>query len=158
MTKHLVAGLTALVLTAAQALPAFAWTQDSDDAYAWGMESDTTGAFALVIDCDLEWGDYAIGIETSEPWQETTSYAPEVPVTFTIDGQAISTDAFRFVNRGGKVTVELYEYGDDTFDTIYEALYKATGEIAVSYFDKSLRFASTDIAGVLDTVEFHCWG
>lgn len=138
--------------------PALAWEYGETDLVYYAFEMDSTGRFGLAIDCDADFGEYTLAIESREPWDETTSYAPKVPTTFVIDGTEITDDSFRFVRRGELLTVELYEYDDvEGFGRLYEALYAATGPIEVRYFDKVMRFASDGLADTFDEVEANCW-
>lgn len=157
MKSKIFAAFAAASLSLAS-LPASAWEYgEVSGLMYYAFQRDSTGLYALVIDCEAGFGEYTIAIETQEAWEETTSYAPEVPVKFTIDGTQFSTDSFRFVNRGGFLAVELYEYADtDAFSTLDSAIYQAERQIAVSYFDKSLTFATDDVVSAIDAVELTC--
>lgn len=158
MKSKLLATVTAAALSLT-GLPAFAWEYGEESGlFYYGFQMSEDGQFGLVVDCDEEFGTYSLSIESGEPWEETTSYASEVPITFVIDGQSFATDSFRFINRGGLVAVALNDYSDsDMFDALYKAIYEARSEIAVSYFDKSLRFGVDEVAGTLEAIDLACW-
>lgn len=164
ITKSQIAALVAcLLLTTAPAYAndaAWAYTQDGedDDAVYIAFQHDRNGV-EFGIDCTAFMGDYSIYLFTDEHWEATTSYAPEVPVTFSINGTD-HTATFGFEhNDKNELIVAEYEMddADEVNDLIY-ALRNADGTIGISYFTTSRSFAAAGIRDAFAKVDDACWG
>ena len=134
-----------MLMSAAATLHAAAapWTLDTfasdgvvQGQLAYQLDEGQRG-YALAYECDAEWGEDAIFIQTAEAFDATTSYAPEVPTLLTIDGEAHEHSG-NFQQRDGLLAV----YFDPAADPeMLQQLRRATGSIEVALFDKQLRFS-----------------
>ena len=147
----------ALVVALALAGPAKAWTVEESEGYFYTYQPDETGQYYLTLDCDAAFGLYAISIEGSEPWDPTTSYATDVPTTFVIDSVELPNTSLEFVNIDDTVAAIISE-GQVGFKELYEVLSAAQSTVAVSYFDKAMRFDVTGLGEAFDAIETLCWG
>jgi hypothetical protein len=125
---------------------------DMSDSYIEASQIDSTGRFALVYGCSTRTKVRYVRIYTSEAFEDTTSYAPEVPLKLSVDGRAAGEFSFRFQKmphyvrvqgaRGRSlVTVDLTAWSETkNLDRFLTAMRAAKASIAVSYFDKSMQF------------------
>jgi hypothetical protein len=136
--------------------PAFAWSIEESEGVFYTYQLDQSGRYYLTLDCDATFGMYSLSIEGSEAWDPTTSYAPEVPTIFVIDGIEMPTASLAFVNVEDTVAVMISQ-GQTGFPELYDALRAATGTVEVSYFDKAMSFDVDGIADAFDVLDSFCW-
>ncbi|SFZ80909.1 hypothetical protein SAMN02983003_0202 [Devosia enhydra] len=147
----------ALIALLAGCMPAAAWTVEESEGFFYTYQPDETGEYYLTLDCDIDFGFYSISIEGSEPWEPTTSYAPQVPTRFIVDGTPLPETVLQFTNVENTVAVMISE-AQDGFSELHEALAAATATVDVSYFDKAMRFDVTGIADAFAAIDTLCWG
>lgn len=114
--------------------------------------------FEMGVDCSESFGDRSIYLITDEPWEDTTSYAPEVPVTFTINGTD-SAHTFLFEKTSdNQLAIAQYEidYVDEV-PALILSLERATGDIIVSFFTTSVVFSAESIAGAMADMHGACY-
>jgi hypothetical protein len=150
----------AFLLSATVSLPAAAapWTFETYEqdgivsgqaAYQWleGPED-----YLLAYQCDADWGDHAIFIQTPEPYDTTASYAPEVPTVFTIDGVA-SEHSGSFQQQDGLLLVH---FNLTANPEMVQQLLGSRQSIEVAYFDKRLRFSGEGAETALTAAREGC--
>ena len=157
--RLLIAAATALTLTTTFA-----------SAEKWGFESATVGnkAFYAAFQID-ESGDFVLSVECYEGsppvitvatpflWDQTASYAPDVPATFVIDGAEISDVLFYFdFSLDGEDLVAFPDGQEAAFRGLIEAFGSARDTIALSYFDKSASFSADGATEALFTLLDGC--
>jgi hypothetical protein len=164
ITKSAVAALvTCLALMVAPAYAngaSWAYTQDGEDedAVYIAFQHDRDG-IEFGVDCTAFMGDYSIYLFTDEHWEATTSYAPEVPVTFTINGtDHTATFGFEHNDKNELIVAEYEMDNADEVNALMEALREATGTIRVSYFTTSRSFEAAGVGDALGKVDEACWG
>jgi hypothetical protein len=150
-----------LVLASASAAVAGPWQTDSifdgddligDTAYQW---EDSVDNVLLGYDCDAMLGFEALYVQIDEQYDATTSYAPEVPTTFTVDGVAFDVSGV-FENRDGY----LFTYYDGLEDGVFELVEQlliAKDSVTVSFFDKRYSFSAEGIGAALSTASELCY-
>lgn len=119
----------------------------------------TQGAepFGLGYECDDFSFEDALYIQTPERFDPSTSYAPEVPTIFTVDGKAIEVSG-KFQNSDDILYVYFSGPEIETFQDLFHALAAARSDIQVAYFDKSLSFSSEGVEEALLRVVRECLG
>jgi len=133
------------LLTVLMTGPALAWrvgVQNSDiEEWVSAYEDDATGVYQLSVTCsDLLPDDMDIAIYTGETWDDTTSYAPEVPLTVAIDGATTGPLTARFENFSGEVAVVVTAQEDARVNEIIAALRSARQAVTASFFTTSATF------------------
>jgi hypothetical protein len=115
---------------------------------------DPSGRFALVYGCSPKTKVRYARVYTSDAFDDTASYAPRVPLRLLIDGKPVAEFSFRFQKmphhprvRGTQgrplETVDVTTRADTKgLDRFLTAIRDARSSIAVSYFDKTMRFAA----------------
>lgn len=146
----LMLGLMGLPATSAFAAP---WEYQGDYYGHEAWQGSADGENVLAFTCGDDAYDGAFYIATSEPYEATTSYADEVPATFTLDGKTVSVSGV-FEDRAGNVGV-YFEYNDATaphLDQLFSLIVRARGDIGVKFFDKSMVFSSEGAAAAINIV------
>jgi hypothetical protein len=143
-------------------------TPDFSDTYIEASQIDPTGRFALVYGCSSKSKVRYVRIYTSAAFEDTTSYAAEVPLKLSIDGKPAGDFSFRFQKmphfsrvqgaRGRSLeTVDMIAWSDTkNLDRFLAAMRSAKSSIAVSYFDKSMRFATEPSNASFGNVDTQC--
>lgn len=140
--------LVAAALLAAAASPAAAAWQYHEywgeiDTWIMASELDITSAYQLSVNCSDMFTEAAyIAIDTNEAWDDTTSYAPEVLLTLTLDGAALEPLHAKFEQHSGKVAIVASELDDVSVRAAVAALRDAASTIEASFFDTSLGFTT----------------
>ena len=141
---------------------------DFSDTYIEASQIDPAGRFALVYGCSSKTKVRYVRVYSSEAFEDTTSYAPEVPLKLAIDGKPAGEFSFRFQKmphyarvqgaRGRSlVTVDMIAWSDTkNLDNLLAAMRSAKDSIAVSYFDKSMRFSTEPSNAVFGNVDTQC--
>ncbi len=141
---------------------------DFSDSYIEASQIDPTGRFALVYGCSSKSKVRYVRVYTSEAFEDTTSYAPEVPLKLSIDGKPAGEFSFRFQKmphfarvqgaRGRSLeTVDMIAWNDTkNLDRLLAAMRNAKSSISVSYFDKSMRFATEPANANFGNVDTQC--
>lgn len=139
----------AALLTAS---PALAWNyseeyySDTADLYISAYQDDASGANQLAVECsDTFPDDSDIAIYTDEDYDETASYADQVPLTITIDGVPTGPLNASFEHPSGKVGVVIFETDDERVRPLFETLKRATEKVEISYFDKAMSFPADNV-------------
>ena len=101
------------------------------------------------------WGLEALFVQTEERYEETTSYAAEVPTTFTVDGTSYELNGI-FQNRDGYLFT-YYDGLEDVFYELFDHLLIAEDNVTVSFFDTSFSFSAEGIGGALSTASELCF-
>ncbi len=153
--------MVASLLTVLTTGPALAWqvgVQNSDiEEWVSAYEDDATGIYQLSVTCsDLLPDDMDIAIFTGETWDDTTSYAPEVPLTMAIDGAPTGPLTARFENFSGEVTVVVTAQGDARVNDIITALRSARQAVTASFFTTSATFGVDGIGQSLASFLDRC--
>ena len=157
--RLLLAAAAAFTLMAA---PAFAWSyseRESDiDLWISAFQDDATG-HQLALSCS-DWApeDADITVYSPEDYEETSSYAPEVPLTVTVDGLETGPLKGKFANYDGKLSVTVYETDDTRVRPLFELIQKAKTGIEVSYFDKKLTFPVSNVERSVGSFLANCDG
>ena len=151
----------AVILASASAALAEPWQTDSsfdgdeligETAYQW---EDSGGNVLLGYECDAMWGLEAFYVQLEERYDETTSYAPDVPTTFTVDGNSYPLTGI-FQNREGYLFA-YYDGVDDSFFDLFDRLLIAKDSVTVAFYDKSFSFSAEGIGGALSTASELCF-
>ena len=141
---------------------------DLSDTYIEASQIDPAGRFALVYGCSSKTKVRYVRVYSSEAFEDTTSYAPEVPLKLAIDGKPAGDFSFRFQKmphfarvqgaRGRSlVTVDMMAWNDTkNLDRLLAAMRSAKSSIGVSYFDKSMRFSTEPSNGIFGNVDTQC--
>jgi hypothetical protein len=129
--------------------PAMAWnySERETDMDLWiSAYQDNDSGYQLALSCS-DWmpDDADITIYSPEDYDETTSYASEVPLTVTVDGLENGPLTAKFANYDGKLSVTVYESDDDRVRPLFELIRKAKTGIEISYFDTKLSFAVSNV-------------
>ena len=157
--KALVAA--ALVIASASIATAAPWQTESsfdgDDligetAYQW---ENGGGAVVLGYECDAMFGFEAFYVQTGARYEDTTSYAPDVPTTLTIDGVPYEFSG-TFQNREGYLFT-FYDGIEDGFYALFDRLLLAKGSVDVTFFDKRFSFSAEGVGRALSTASELCY-
>lgn len=159
MKLLLLIAATTIVTTAAQAAPwrseQFLLEQDNPYYYAYqGDESD--GEHRLAYGCEYATGIDSLFIETPDLFDPTTSYAPEVPTSFTIDGEETIEINGQFQDRGGYLSVVYNSFVLDGFGTLLDTLIVAQSSIRVTFFDRDLSFSPQGLREAVKPIYDEC--
>jgi hypothetical protein len=128
---------------------------DIDVVYA--SQEDASGQYVLAVNCIVQSGGGTLFIVTPYPWDETASYAPEVPTTFLADGETHTlTLKFMPANNQEAVSVAFSDDPESSFKALLHAMQRAAGAIEVSYFDTSLSFSSQGSSDAIEVVKDAC--
>lgn len=155
--------LAAAAILVATPLPATAapWQNsqlkiEGDIDVLYASQLDASGQYVLAVNCIVQSGGGTLFIVTPHPWEETTSYAPEVPTTFIADGET-HTLTLKFITAGGRVAVATAFSDDpDRFNALILTIQRAGSTIDVSYFDTSLSFSSEGSSAAIESVKSAC--
>jgi hypothetical protein len=141
---------------------------DFSDTYVEASQIDPAGRFALVYGCSSKTKVRYVRVYSSEAFEDTTSYAPDVPLKLAIDGKPAGEFSFRFQKmphfarvhgaRGRSlVTVDMIAWSDTkNLDRLLAAMRSAKTSIDVSYFDKSMRFSTEPSNAIFGNVDTQC--
>lgn len=119
--------------------------------------TDGAEPFGIGYECDDFSFEDGLYIQTPERFDPRTSYAPEVPTIFTVDGKAIEVSG-EFQNSNDTLYVYFSGPEIETFQDLFNALAAARSDIQVAYFDKSLSFSSEGVEEALLRVVRECLG
>lgn len=125
--------------------------------YVAMQQSDNPAGYELGYECDNNYFEDLIYVKMAEPFDPSTSYAPEVPTTFWIDGRAIEMSG-RFENSEGILYASYYAIWSEAFSSLITQIAEARSEIRVTFFDKDLTFSSTGAADALRYADGNCRG
>jgi opacity protein-like surface antigen len=151
----------ALILAGASSASAAPWQTDvieadgqivGSTAYQW-VEGEAN--VLLGYECDEMFGLEALYVQTEERYEETTSYAPDVPTTFTVDGKAYQFTGI-FQNRDGYLFT-YYDGIDGGFYELIDSMLVATGTITVAFYDKSYSFSTEGIREAMRQASEPCF-
>lgn len=143
---------------------------DLSDSYVEASQIDAAGRFALVYGCSVRSKTRYARVYTSEAFDDNAGYAPEVPLKLSIDNRPSGEFSFRFQKmphfarvqgaRGRSLeTVDMTAWTDTKqLDRFVAAVRSATSSVAVSYFDKSIRFPAESAQASLGSVDAQCGG
>ncbi len=143
-------------------------TPDMSESYLEASQVDGTGRFALVYGCSVKGKVRYARVYTSEAFDDTADYAPEVPLKLSIDGKPAGEFSFRFQKmphfarvlgaRGRSLeTVNMIAWGDTkNLDRFLAAMRSAKTSIEISYFDKSMRFSTEPSNASFGNVDSQC--
>jgi hypothetical protein len=151
----------ASLLTVLTTGPALAWqvgVQNSDiEEWVSAYEDDATGVYQLSVTCsDLLPDDMDIAVFTGETWEDTTSYAPEVPLIIEIDGVASDPLNARFENFSGEVAVVVTAAEEERVNEVIMALRSARQSVSASFFTTSATFGVDGIGESLASFLDRC--
>lgn len=108
---------------------------------------DSTRSAQLLLTCrDNQPNAPEMMIHTTELWDDTASYASEVPLTLTFGGMTTGVLAAHFLKFGDRITVLVLDPWDANLRAVFSALAKNDGPIVVQYFDHMLSFDGTGAA------------
>ena len=142
--------------TAAQAAP---WQVESytinPGTFHTASQSDAAEDYYLTVSCHEETGVFEVYLESPFEWELDASYAPEVPAVLTIDGFAVTDVMFYFDDRSWSEGIRA-DNSTEAFTQLLERLLDATGEIEMSYFDRSATFSSEGIEDALYSLVGSC--
>lgn len=143
--------------------PSLAWTVQQHEAGGQATQVasqyDADGAYGLVVQCSEEDSTFSIVIETPVPWEADADYAPEVPVTFVIDGWNFVNVDFAFQNGDGRETIVAHEAGQlPAMETLIAAMRWAEQGIMVSFFETLVTLPIDDSEQALSVVMERCEG
>ena len=161
---HATLGLAtlAVVLTSTSLCAAAPWKTDKFDtgvivSYT-ATQSDAAEEYYLVVQCIVP-GKWNIFVESPIDWDDSASYAPDVPATFGIDGIEISDVAFIFDDRSFTEGIVAYAKGQELpFEALRDALASASSTINLGYFDKRTSFSSEGSTAAIQYVKDSCGG
>ena len=95
-----------------------------------------------------------------DAWEETTSYAPAVPLTVLVDDEVAAELDFAFKKWwNGRVAVikdDDMAAGDPVFGRATAALSNAESSIGIRYFDRDLTFSTDGVAQAILHVKESC--
>lgn len=152
----------ALVLASATVASAEPWQTDSTEAngeligltaYQWESGG---GNVLLGYECDAMWGFEALYVQTEELYDDTTSYAPDVPTTFTIDGVAYQMNGV-FQNREGYLFTYYDAVDYNGYFELFERLAGATGTIEVAFYDTRFSFSAEGVGAAMSKAAEACF-
>lgn len=123
-----------------------------ETAYQW---EDGGGNGLFGYECDAFFGFEAFYVQTEERYEETTSYAPDVPTMFIVDGDAYQVTGI-FQNRDGYLFT-YYEATEDGFYELFDRLLIAKRNITVSFFDKRFSYSADGAGRALSTASELCY-
>jgi hypothetical protein len=150
------------LLLAALAVPAVAapWQtmdlMEGEMQLRYAFQADDSQQYQFAVSCVVGSAGYSMFVLTPEPWEETTSYAPDVQLTMSFDGELRPNLQFFFANGSGLVTVA---YRQENFEGELGqllAMLKAASRFEVSYFDKNLSFSGEGSSAAIKTIERAC--
>jgi len=152
------------LLFAALALPALAapWqtleVQQGEVQLRYAYQVDDTQQYRLAVSCIIGSGGHGLFVQTPEAWEDTTSYAPQVPLAMSFDGSPRPNLLFAFANGGGFLMVvhERESFAGER-DQLLDAL-KATSRVDVSYFDTLLSFSGEGSRAAIEAIDSACHG
>lgn len=134
------------------------YAEEIDTSFFYATQwTDTAEPFGLGYECDNFSFEDALYVQTPEKFDPSTSYAPDVPTTFAIDGQTIDVSG-KFQNSEGDLYVYFYGAEIENFQTLFDALVGAQSDIRVKYFDKDLSFSPEGAQDAVTRVFQECRG
>lgn len=156
MRLLLLAAVIAAAATAAEAAPWQSGLLDDEiTTYYYAYQQAESGEHRLGYECEASSGVDVFFIETPEPYDPTTSYAPEVPTSFIIDGETIEVSGI-FQDRGGKLFVIYESYAIERFGALFDKLLVAQSTVRVAFFDRDLSFSPEGLRDAVQPIYDEC--
>jgi hypothetical protein len=156
MKSLLLAAVIGAATTAVQAAPWQSGLLDDEiTTYYFAYQQAENGEHRLGYECEASSGVDVFVIETPEPYDPTTSYAPEVPTSFIIDGETIEVSGV-FQDRQGKLFVAYESFAIDGFGALFDKLLVAQSPVRVTFFDRDLSFSSEGLREAVQPIYDEC--